>query len=230
MDALEWHQRARSGLSECLPPLMTICLRAERMLGALSHHSCTQTQAPRLPSHLPLLKTTRPVLTFAKYGRFLSSPVCPELFLKPCLSNLLSLPACQILSLTHQRQWRSHLLSNFLVNNVSDEWIQPKKCQVLPCKLVCVSETLGFSRWGNKRANSKKFIHLWKKMQNKMSAKARRRHKCCLWVLKCHTCPRKVDLKNMFGSCWGSQWSEVGWALSRGVELTFAAGTDDILS
>lgn len=31
MDTLEWHQLARSGLSECLPPLMTICLRAERM-------------------------------------------------------------------------------------------------------------------------------------------------------------------------------------------------------
>lgn len=34
----------------------------------------------------------------------------------------------------------------------------------------------------------------------------------------------------MFGSFWAPQWSEVGWALSRGAELTFAAETDDIIS
>lgn len=32
--------------------------------------------------------------------------------------------------------------------------------------MCCVSETLGFCSWGNKRANSKKFIHLWKEKED----------------------------------------------------------------
>lgn len=59
MDILEWHQLARSGLSECLPPLMTLCLRAERMPRPSSPlcYTVTQRRASGLPALPPLQKT-----------------------------------------------------------------------------------------------------------------------------------------------------------------------------
>lgn len=163
MDTLEWHQLACSGLSECLPPLMTICLRAEwtpRPASPLRLYTVTQTQAPGLPLHQPLLKTIRLLLceccygendethtvhTFAKYWRFFSLTRLTGALLKTLSANLLSLQTFQILSLTHQWHWRSHLLTKFLINNVSDGWIK-KKWQSSPLQpSMCPHELLKIS-------------------------------------------------------------------------------------